>query len=630
MNLFPIDPVNSPPSPREFRKTVKNLFESYHARDVDFLQEIVQNAVDAVEDKRNTTSVDSSYIPKIILDIDSARGVITISDNGIGIPDEQIARLAAPSNTNKDSRRKRGYKGVGLTYVVWQSLTFRFATKRAKDEHVISGKLEGGHDWIISDSDDHNPTIQLDNFDPQFLHGKTTGTVMEFTLGESHDLFKLLKRLTDGGLQTLLRTRTAIGFVEVDNIRDQEYPQWTKRIKVELKREGSEPIIIPMKYLYPHEFFGQKSLDLESTHDLSLGQQERIKGTKECIWTTLNTREIASFFDPGSDYSQIIKDQHIRAYGAFVDEKKSFDRWNDSYFVSNYGPGRKPRLVPNGLNFSSNTMPTAEGLNIYLKYGTGNANRLFVILQMDSVPTDLGRKTLEQIMVEIGQEVASRFSTEKLVPNREFLIQHEIPHGPTESDQVSERASTINMAGNKRDLALQNLGLVKEPTGEQDVVGLFMALVAKGKLKGYRIYSLLGSHSKYDCVFAYDLSKEEGMSDTDNLALPEGSFGRTGNVHFNPEILEFKYSLSMLTEDFDSDYKNFNDIRLVVAWEKGDEELLGERSDYYLTEIDNDSRDKQFYGETHLLTKTSDGNKIHVMILKEVIESLVSQITGNA
>lgn len=628
MNFFPIDPVSHPPSPREFRKTVKNLFESYHARDIDFLQEIVQNSVDAVEDKCAITPNDPDFNPKIILDIDSERGVITISDNGTGIPNEQIARLASPSNTSKDSSRKRGYKGVGLTYVVWQSQTFRFATKRTLGESVISGKLEGGHDWIVSNSDDHNPTIRSDTFDPQFLHERTSGTVMEFTLGVSHDLFKLLNRLTDRGLETILRTRTAIGFVDVGKIRDQEYPQWTKRIKIEVKKNGSEPTNIPMKYFYPHEFFGQKSLDLDQTRSLNLAQQERIKGTKECIWTTLNTAEIASFFYPDSEYSEIINEQHIVAYGAFLDERKSFDKWNDTYFVPYSAPGRRPRFVPNGLNFSSNTMPTAEGLNIYLKYGTGNSNRLFVLLQMDAVPTDLGRKTLEQTMVEIGQEVASKLSTDKLVPNREFLIQHETPHGPTESDQISERTGAIEEANNKRDLALQNLGLVKEPTGEQDVVGLFMALIAKGILKGYKIYSLRGSYSKYDCVFAYELSKEEGMSKTDDLALPEASFGRTGKVHFSPDIIEFKYHLSKLTEDFDQDYKNFNDIRLVVAWEKGNEELLSEGSDYYLTEIEKDSRDKQFYGETHLLTKTSDGSKIHVMILKEVINSLVSQITG--
>lgn len=138
---FPIDLINAPMTDIEFRRTLKNLFDSYHDTEMDILREIIQNSVDAIEDRFSNVERYSEE-PEILLEIEKNNSTIKISDNGIGIIDEQISRLGRPSNTSKIEGQKRGYKGVGLSYVVWQTDLFRFATKRINESSTVSGKLE--------------------------------------------------------------------------------------------------------------------------------------------------------------------------------------------------------------------------------------------------------------------------------------------------------------------------------------------------------------------------------------------------------------------------------------------------------------------------------------------------------
>ena len=180
-------------------------------------------------------------------------------------------------------------------------------------------------------------------------------------------------------------------------------------------------------------------------------------------------------------------------------------------------------------------------------------------------------------------------------------------------------------AAGKPPLRLLGLGMSREPDTEQEVVALFNALIGAGHLKGYDLLSVFGSSEKYDAVFRYEITKEAGTVGTEFLRLHESAFGRRDRIEFPPSMLEFKPLLSHLINDFEEGSKVLGEIKLAVAWDAGDEAAFNGSSEYRLEPCEQGSpREKQFYGETHLLTMTTGPSKLHVILLRDVVGALAT------
>lgn len=136
------------------RRSLQNVAESYH-RTYDVFAELLQNAVDAVYQRYSEG--DSSYNAKIWVDLDLARNEINVTDNGTGIAEDQFRRVLAPHVSFKDfrvtgSKRYRGHKGVGLSYVAYGFNYIRVST-RDKTGESRSGMLENGRRWVTGDTE---------------------------------------------------------------------------------------------------------------------------------------------------------------------------------------------------------------------------------------------------------------------------------------------------------------------------------------------------------------------------------------------------------------------------------------------------------------------------------------------
>lgn len=626
---FPIDPIEVPKTPEEFRVQVKNLMASYHAGDIDLLQEIVQNSVDAIEDKFSSDASDPK--PRIEIELDSEEGTLAIRDNGPGISTSMLKRLGIPATTNKVGKRKRGHKGVGLTFAAWSSKLFRFATRRLEDHNVISGKLENGIGWIEGTGSKY-PKIEEDlSFRPKFLDENQTGSVFEFRLGQDHDLIRLLNRLNSDGIETLLRTYTAIGYVDLNGFHDASYPSWVKSCSITFKRDKQPTKTIRMSYLFPHNNFKGRSFNIDNMSKLSLSELDKLKGKKRCIYSVMNNEQIQKLFSGDDDTSLLkkAKEQNVIVYGAFLDQAATFKELNDSFYVEGSGPGRRRHIVKAGIHFSTVTMPTGQVRDIELAWGTGNKTRLYILVQFDEVCPDLGRKTFESSIVEIAQKVTEEITTKLFVPNRKFLIPRRIPHGETESEREMSLEEEKTLVSSKPDIGLSGIGIVKVPSTEEDVVALFHALLGSDHLKGYKIYSVHGSTRKYDAWFTYSLVRNDGiLYPKDILGLPSESFGTHGKVEFPLSVMEFKPLLSHLIDDFETGIKSFEDILVAVAWDKGEAAAFEGASDYVLETMDSTSKEKQFFGETHLLRTHSVSKAVHVLLLKDIVDKIVSTIAG--
>lgn len=419
---FPIDPIENPMKPSELRLHVEKLFDSYHATDVDFIAENVQNAVDALEEKfSGEDSIDTQ--PKIEIEINTEENIFTIRDNGKGLSEEVISKIGKPVNSDKDQGSARGYKGVGLSFAAWTSENFKFATKRPDENELVSGVLSGARSWVEGDSDDY-PVVQETEFGEGFLDGEESGAVFEFHLGENTEVSDFIQRLNREGIRTLLKAKTAIGYVNIADEGLEELPDWAESAKVKVDISGRSPIEIEFGFSYPHQLLG-KDFNLENTSNLSAAELDSIFGTKKIIWEKISHDDIRNLFADDEELShllEVIEAQKVSAYGAFVDQRATLKDLNEDLYVENPGRGRKRQIMEPGIQISTATMPCGESIKIELSYGTGNANRLYFLFDFNDASPDEGRKTYDDTVEDIAQKVAKHYTGNVFVKNRRYLI----------------------------------------------------------------------------------------------------------------------------------------------------------------------------------------------------------------
>lgn len=105
------------------------------------------------------------------------------------------------------------------------------------------------------------------------------------------------------------------------------------------------------------------------------------------------------------------------------------------------------------------------------------------------------------------------------------------------------------------------------------------------------------------------------------LGVPEDVAHALQGKVTDPRILEYKFSLDGLVEDFDSHDKNINDVNLCIVWETG--ELYRERYGITSLLLPENSDQRQYHGVTHILTDLESGAKhCDLIVLGELIAFL--------
>lgn len=89
----------------------------------------------------------------------------------------------------------------------------------------------------------------------------------------------------------------------------------------------------------------------------------------------------------------------------------------------------------------------------------------------------------------------------------------------------------------------------------------------------------------------------------------------------DPRVLEYKFCLDGLIEDFDNQDKNIKDVDLCIVWNTGD--LYKAR--YGITSLlpPENADQRQYHGITHVLTDLESGAKhCDLIVLSELIDFL--------
>jgi hypothetical protein len=274
-------------------------------------------------------------------------------------------------------------------------------------------------------------------------------------------------------------------------------------------------------------------------------------------------------------------------------------------------------------------LPTVIPLNRNI----GLQNIAHVIVHVDAEP-DLGRKGFQPEILELAQKLAV-WAVSDFGNKFWHLLRHKtgIPVFQEKlklSDWIEKhkehaKGNPLTIKGRGLFMPTEELPILSFPLVEQDVVALFNQMLSSGVIRGIRILSS-SSYKQYDALYQvvleapmekYVYHKETNPLGVDQEMVKIGEGKLLGFV----EVLEYKYSVDALIEEFGTEMKRPEDIGLVVAWEMGD------KWDQYFkvaSYLDPDNvHHRPVHGFTHTFTHAMSGlTAFEAIILHDLVDYL--------
>jgi hypothetical protein len=296
------------------------------------------------------------------------------------------------------------------------------------------------------------------------------------------------------------------------------------------------------------------------------------------------------------------------------------------------------RVLLPGIQLAANNMPQGDVIQVPLLRYTGRQQQVHFLIHFENYTPDLGRKGFHRELTDFAKSVSRHLMENQLSKFRERLkantgiapdFVRELEISDWKKDMLRhEEAEPLMLVSEHFFKPTEKISITSKPTREQDVIALFHQLIAGGVIRGLNVMST-NERFTYDGLFkiAFDLKTElyAHSADSNPLGVPlETATALKGRVT-EPRILEYKYCLDGLIEDFDEQNKNVKDIDLCVAWTTG--ELYKNRFGITSLLIPENTDQRQFHGVTHVLTDFDAGSKVcDLIILSELIEYLNDQL----
>lgn len=613
------------------KANLRGILDSYHG-DWDFLIELIQNAVDALDLRFSGLPKTMDDKPEIEVAINEKAGTVRVSDNGVGM-DAAQARLALfPNYTDKpysrpqgNKRSLRGHKGVGLTFLAFGFNMLRYCAK--KEGHQFSGQISGGRSWVDSEEASDPPMVTPSAYCPEFLEGRVSGTSVEVLVGQ--DLFRSL-RLTWLGWHYVIRCLTAAGYCDINGLF-----RWNERATVSFKLIDADGAIVappdghgdrlPLEYLYPDHILKSCNLDDYFSKYPNRTEPPTSERSKyEALFVKWDTDKIeAVLFDKGKiddmeseKYRHYLftKDHIPSIYAMFTHTQRV---WKDR-LDQGYSNDKRRRFWKPGIQVVTQQMPTGQIQDVSLEWRGGNRNRFFMLVEIPDAKPDYGRKGFKGDINAYVQFIASQLILNYFIRNRNLLKPTSVAHGGTAVDAEAAADQRQREAQQLPELGAPALNFKKEPRFENDVIALFCELAARDLIRGFEMLSVSGG-AQYDGVVNYRFTRNPDRLIYDPKSNPLGvPKSQLAKSDLEAKNLEFKVSLGDLIKELDEETKSPQKVRFAVTWDEGDVANSGYE---LISLLDNDNHElRKFHGETHQLVL--EGATIPVIMLKYVIKCL--------
>jgi hypothetical protein len=444
---------------RQIREAANVLSSYSHA--LDFLAEALQNATDAIDERRRG---DPEAPARILITFDVPRRQFSVSDTGVGMGDAEVEIVLTPNVTTKSGRyarsgsRSRGEKGVGLSFLALASNYLHIRTSDGTRRHDVT--VSGGRDWVMGDGAGQKPMGKHESDDPDRHLGSSRYTVVTVG-GIDKDAFD--RDLFSYSLEELvwrLRTQTAIGNTRYLFEKPFSPRRYADAIIVDLRYIDASRIKneqrVPYAYATPEELAPKRPVvEFDAVANVPTDELVRqlrgkaVRYVKRFRSPSNRLVSIYAFVTDGEEMAAILQRREQRRGWAPVAE------WQ-------------------GFMIATRDMPTGVPLGVSVVSTRGYERRMFVLIQEDELQLDLGRKTLHGQTRNMLSDVVRRAWTRdlnKIVPR----VGAEKAVAPVDRAVLH---AAIEQARKRRDLNAP-IPYLKTPDSRAGVVAIFHELVAR-------------------------------------------------------------------------------------------------------------------------------------------------------
>lgn len=549
-----------------------NVTDSYH-NDYDILAELVQNAVDAIRQRKQ---VNSKIKGKIKLEINADKHEIKVSDNGIGMSKRELDAAVQVNSSEKTANSQTiGEKGVGLSYSIFTSDYAEIVSSNGNETSKIIAN--GANRWLNTKDALKEFEMPVETMTSERERGTT---VLLSSINVSDSKFF---HLNQKQLVYTLRTRTAVG--DVNNLinNDKDYIKITlKYVNTKQGINSKEDIL--NQYFFLDDVADRNIIDYQKfiawaaraeikdiqKKDKLRGKFIRFRGEKSIGDRTV---KYLAYFSPNNDASR----ERSERYGLIQDDDYKSD--NKLYYAINGGAYLSVKGMPTGIDVGTDAIQGASG---YVR-------RMFLIIEDPKLHLDLGRKSIpgrtKGAYIKIEKEVFNQY---RIIASR--YIAKESPLIPFKSDDsVSIEFNKIR----KNYLELNgDTDFLYKPEQEGTISGIFFEQLGKNKFPNLRILEH-GYVNKYD-IYA---------TNADNM---------------NNIVLEFKQRIANFFGDSDNDIKKWQDVDYIIVFEITQDDIAAAEKAGHVLEIYENGPDPDNLNTSARLLSDNNVN-INIIELKKII-----------
>jgi len=612
------------------KREIKNILKSYVGM-YDSFSELIQNAMDAV-DKRAAIEKDEAYERRLWITVDLSDNSFCIIDNGIGLNEKEFKSFLAPNISFKGEGKTRGNKGVGATYIGYGFDYLLFGTKG--NDHEFTGELIGGRDWVEDYKGTRTrPVVVQTNSQNLDFNKIDRGSIFKIRFGGEHTRPKDLSWYTATTPEQwiyLLLIKTPLGSID---FLDGDNPNIKFDLTV-IKKNGDTATCSNenAKYIHPHKKI-KASVNLKDVIEVQRKLIDKGKDASSIpgkykqsngIYEFFSSKDILELRDKDDEYTKLVNEYDIEAYGYFTYSTSVWDQFNDNLAKLRKGF----RVLKGGLQLANNHMPQGDLSAIPLTSNIGYQNQCHIIVHFKEADPDLGRKGFQPELKEVAEKISvaivNRFKKWKSLLKSDSGAKPNIEkeaelHEWVKQQETYESEHPLKLENSNFFAPINEISITSEPQSEQDVIVLFNQLIAGGVIRGIKLLAT-SQIKQYDGIYKFSVKEplENHVYDKDTNPLGVEELRFNSEFTSPPKILEYKFNLDALIHEFENEYKNEKDIHLAVTWEMGKEWKKNYDATSFL-DLEN-LHQRDFHGLTHTLD--SGTTKFHVIALKEMIEFL--------
>lgn len=625
------------------KRMIRNILSSYTGY-FDLFAETIQNALDAVE--RRIQEAEKHYAPRITVAIDLAAGAVTVTDNGTGMDALRFSKFMTPNRSFKDGKTTRGHKGVGATFLAYAFNYFKVCTKDAGNGNVYCGVLKDGRVWF-EDSENTVARPKVQNGEPDDPEFDTIdrGTSITVRLVGPHIRPKDLNYIGATTASTwleVLRIVSPIGGIYLSGAKPPEIGVTVKVTAPDGTHTSAQTD--SLGYVYPHEVLGKCAELREFLEDaqrrlergLSPGQIPPKFQKMNGIWGEWSWDEIAASETPvnlhldGTELDLATR-LGITVYAFLGYSTELWDEYNDKAIKLRKGY----RILQGGLQLATRNMVQGLPLTIPLTNNIGFQNLAHIIIHLENAEPNLGRQGFQPEVEKLAKKISVSIVTAlrkyypRLLRKRTGApaLQRVMRLGQWIDEQKDhEREHPLVLSGAGLFMPTEYLPIRSLPQVEQDVVAMFNQMLSSGIVRGIEILSS-SQFNQYDALYRHVFNEPISKyirRDDNPLGIDEVHIANVDMPAVLPvSVLEYKYKLDHLIEEFQTEEKSPDDIGLVVVWDAGSKWRAAFDATSYLDPDQVHLR--QFHGLTHSFSHSASGtHAFTAVILSDLVGFLES------